>query len=249
LTGASSGIGRAAAIEFARRGWGVGLLARRADALAQTADAAKQAGAPVAEAIPCDVSDQAALAAAIRSLTASLGAAGAPVAALVNCAGLARLVPFMETDAPLFEQAFRINTLAPALAIQAAWPALCAAETGRIINVSSYASDDPFPGFTAYGASKGALDVVTKSVANEGEAERILAFSVAPGAVETAMLRAVFDEAAAPTDICLATEDVASLIVDCAAGARDDDNGRVLYIRRDESGGVEIKVQPRMSES
>ncbi len=244
VTGASSGIGRAVAVELARRGWALGLVARRGDALEETTVRARDAGAPNVETRTCDVADLGALRGALESLIDALGGVGA----LVNNAGLGCVVPISETDDALMEQTLRVNTLAPAAAIRAVWEVMQDAGGGRIVNVSSYATDDPFPGFFAYGASKGALDVMSKSIANEGGACGILGFAIAPGAVETAMLRGAFDESIAPKSICLDPEDIARIISDCAAGERDADNGRVIYVRRDDQGTVEIKVQPRMSE-
>lgn len=243
ITGASSGIGRAAATELAARSWGLVLLARRPEELEKTASLARECGATQVQSVTCDLSDLDALPDTLTRIADE----HPQIHTLINNAGMGKVVPLDRTDRDLFERTLRLNTVAPAIAIRQLWPNLARAK-GRVINVSSYATDDPFPGFFAYGASKGALDVMTKSIANEGEAVGIRAFSIAPGAVETAMLRSAFDESVAPGSICLEPADVARVIADCAEGQRDADNARVIYVRRAEDGSVEVKVQPRMSE-
>jgi NAD(P)-dependent dehydrogenase (short-subunit alcohol dehydrogenase family) len=98
------------------------------------------------------------------------------------------------------------------------------------VNVSSIATVDPFPGFFAYAASKAALNLMTASAAKEGANVGIRAFAVAPGAVETPMLRASFDAKAVPPEACLEPESVARVIVACATGLRDADSGRVIPV-------------------
>jgi NAD(P)-dependent dehydrogenase (short-subunit alcohol dehydrogenase family) len=107
-----------------------------------------------------------------------------------------------------------------------------AAEGGvaRIVNVSSVASIDPFPTLTPYGASKAALNTLTRGCANEGAAVGIKAFAVAPGAVETEMLRAIFSEEQVPRSATLHPEQVAEVVVACAVGARDEENGGVVVV-------------------
>ena len=79
-------------------------------------------------------------------------------------------------------------------AIAAAWPRFVRQGGGCIVNVSSMSSLDPFPGLSVYGAAKAALNAIVKGCVHEGAAAGIRAFTVAPGSVETAMLRAIARE-------------------------------------------------------
>jgi 3-oxoacyl-[acyl-carrier protein] reductase len=100
----------------------------------------------------------------------------------------------------------------------------------RIVNVSSVSAIDPFPGLSIYGATKGAINALTRGCANEGRDVGIRAFAVAPGAVETAMLRAIASEEQLPRTATLTPEQVAGVIVACAVGERDEENGGVIVV-------------------
>ena len=92
------------------------------------------------------------------------------------------------------------------------------------------ATIDPFPGLFVYAASKAALESFTRSIRNEAGPSRIRAFSIAPGAVETPLRRATFDEATIPRARTLEPEVIARVIVDCILGRREEDAGRVLAV-------------------
>jgi NAD(P)-dependent dehydrogenase (short-subunit alcohol dehydrogenase family) len=96
--------------------------------------------------------------------------------------------------------------------------------------VSSMASIDPFPGFAAYAAAKAGLNMLTHVTAREGAAIGLKAVAIAPGAVETPMLRSAFDERAIPRHAALSPQAVASLIADCITGRRAFQPGEVIQI-------------------
>jgi NAD(P)-dependent dehydrogenase (short-subunit alcohol dehydrogenase family) len=164
-------------------------------------------------------------------VTACLKAFGR-IDALINNAGVAPLVPLAQHTAQLVDQCFATNAIGPAKLILAAWPHLSSAK-GRVVNVSSIATRDPYPGFFAYASSKAGVELMVKSIANEGKAAGVRGFAVAPGATETAMFRALFDESAVPARDVLRPETVARIIVDCATGRRDEDNGKAIEITPD----------------
>jgi NAD(P)-dependent dehydrogenase (short-subunit alcohol dehydrogenase family) len=89
---------------------------------------------------------------------------------------------------------------------------------------------DPFPGLAIYAASKAALESLARSIKNEGHAYNIKAFNIAPGAVETLMLRSFIDESALPRDKTLSPEAVATVIADCVTGQRDAENGTTIIL-------------------
>jgi NAD(P)-dependent dehydrogenase (short-subunit alcohol dehydrogenase family) len=229
VTGAGSGIGRALARLLAERGHAL-LLAGRTQATLDETAALARASAPSARvtAVPCDVGDPARAAALVERARTEFGG----LDTIVNCAGVARVVPLQRTDDATLAEALRTNTLGPAALIRAAWPHFVARRRGCIVNVSSVAAFDPLPGFFAYAASKAALDSMTRSCHVEGRAHGIRAFSVNPGAVETPMLRANFPPSVLPEANALDPLAVARVIAECIEGARDAERGRCIAVVR-----------------
>lgn len=225
VTGAGSGIGLAVCELLAAEGWRLGLAGRRSERLDAAAQAAAVAGAE-AEAIVADVS----LAAQARGMVERAAARFGRIDALVNNAGSAPLCAIDRTTPELLERTFAVNALGPANAIAAAWPHMVRQGGGRIVNVSTMGTKDPFPGFFAYAASKAAVNLMARSCANEGRSHGIFAFAVAPGAVETGLLREIFDEQMVPTERCLSPRQVAEVVVACATGRRDADSGEVIWL-------------------
>ena len=129
---------------------------------------------------------------------------------LVNNAGLAPLGKVPEMPLEVFERCVAVNINAVFYLCQDVMPIMASQGGGSIINISSMASFDPFPGFAAYGGSKAWVNVFTKALAAEGAADGIRAFAVAPAAVETRALRGAFPDY--PTDRTLAPEDVAEVV-------------------------------------
>ena len=99
---------------------------------------------------------------------------------LVNCAGAAPRVAVESTRPAAMRDCLELNTVAAATLIVRLWPALLAAK-GCVLNVSSLAAVDPFPGFLAYGAAKAALESLTRSVRVEGADQGIRAFTLRCG--------------------------------------------------------------------
>ncbi len=244
ITGAGSGIGRATCILLASRGFDLALVGRRELPLAETADLARAeasglggGGAGSGDArfvvIAEDIADPRACAGIIERAAGELGR----IDVLVNNAGFAPLAPIARTTSELIQQAFATNALAPACLIAAAWKHLSATKRGCVVNVSTLGTRDPFQGFFAYAAAKGSVNVMTKSCAIEGRSVGIRAFAVAPGAVETGMLRANFNEKLIPPAAALKPEAVAALIVECIEGRHPSRNGDTIFITA--SKGVE----------
>jgi len=113
----------------------------------------------------------------------------------------------------------------------AVWPHLRKSDEhagGVIVNVSSMASFDPFPGFALYAAAKIGVNMFTLCTGREGAEHGIRAVCIAPGAVETSMLRGLFDESVIPPDKALSPDAVAACIADCITGRRDYESGETI---------------------
>ena len=230
ITGAGSGIGRTVAIRLARSGHAVVLVGRRIGALEETLSMLPE-GAQ-GHCVSADVGDSEQAASIVAVAVDRFGR----LDVLVNNAGLAPLKPIDQTTPDMIEEVYAVNAVGPACTIAAAWPVFKRQFSQRrtgplgacIVNVSTLGTIDPFPGFFAYAAAKAALNVMARSCASEGRPFGIRAFSVAPGAVETEMLRTLFPPSVLPTEKCLAPDRVAEEILACVLGERNDHNGKTI---------------------
>jgi NAD(P)-dependent dehydrogenase (short-subunit alcohol dehydrogenase family) len=182
ITGASRGLGRATAHALAGRGWSLVVDARRPDVLARAV-----AGLDRVTAIPGDVTDPAHRA----ELAAAAGRAG-HLDLLVNNASRLGPSPQPELSSyPLAELGlvYQTNVFAPLALIQLLAGPLAAA-AGTVVNVSSDAALDAYPGWGGYGSAKAALDQLTAVLAAEQPALRCYAFD--PGDMRTDMHQLAF---------------------------------------------------------
>ncbi|MDX9912167.1 MAG: SDR family oxidoreductase [Phycisphaerales bacterium] len=226
LTGAGSGIGREVARILSREGYNLVLVARRREPLEDTARLCQSDMGTECLVLPLDVG----LPASARAMVDAALERFARLDALILNAGTAPLLPIDRHTPEIIEDAFRTNALAPAYAIAAAWPVFSSRKSGRIVCTSTMGTDDPFPGFFAYAAAKSAVNSFVRSCEREGKRLNIRAFAVAPGAVETPMLRAIFSEQQIPAQKTLTPEAVARVIADCALGRRDADSGTTIFV-------------------
>jgi NAD(P)-dependent dehydrogenase (short-subunit alcohol dehydrogenase family) len=172
VLGGTGGIGSALARRLAARGARPFLVARDAAKLGALA-AETGAGWHAA-----DVTDAAALAAAVQ-------AAGSPLEGLAVCVGSILLKPLARLTEADFAATFRLNAIAPALAVQAAAPALAAGK-GAVVLFSSVAARRGFPNHAAIGAAKAAVEGLTVSLAAE-LAPHIRVNCIAPSLTRTAL--------------------------------------------------------------
>ena len=179
VTGGGSGIGRASALALGRQGASVVVAGRRADAVQRTA----AAGSDGIRAAPGDVTR---LAEAERILKAALQVSG-QLHVLVNNAGSVAPTPLGETKIETAEALWRTNVLGPSLLAELALPHL-ERTRGTIINVSSTFGHKPAPGISQYGASKAALEHLTRSWALELAERGIRVNAIAPGPTESEAL-------------------------------------------------------------
>ncbi len=184
VTGASRGLGRSMAVHLARAGIGVvgTYLSRKADADDLVAELAGT-GVPVAV-LQLDVGDSGGFeqfAATLRGTLADLGADR--LDHLVNNAGAGVHAPFAETTEQQFDEMVRLHLKAPFFLTQALLPLL--ADGGRVLNVSSGLARFTGPGYAAYAAAKGAVEVLTRYQAQELGARGIRVNTLVPGAIAT----------------------------------------------------------------
>lgn len=177
VTGASRGIGRAAAEELHRRGASVGLVARSAADLEALAG---HLGGRAAVAV-ADVADREAVTAAFEQLSAELG----PPDILVNNAGMGAYASVLEESAETYERLMRLNYLGTVYATLAALETMVARRRGHIVNVASIAGRLGAPFEAAYSASKFAVVGLSESLAAEVRPFGVSVSLVNPGPVDT----------------------------------------------------------------
>jgi NAD(P)-dependent dehydrogenase (short-subunit alcohol dehydrogenase family) len=230
ITGAGSGIGRASCARLALQGAALTLVGRRNTALHETATLMRQQNrlCPNPLIFAGDVAQQKTSQNVIDETLAKRGR----VDALINNAAMALMQPINVTDETMIRQTFSTNTFGPAYLIAACWPHFVRQGGGRVVNVSSVSTIDPFPGLAMYAASKAALESLTRSVMIEGKPHNILGFTIVLGAVETRMLRQVVSAEALPAASALQPDEAAKIIVACATGQRDADAGQPLIVRK-----------------
>lgn len=226
ITGGSSGIGLATARALVARGFYVAISGRNPAKLAAAADSL----GPSCSAFITDLQDPAQAARLVDEVVARHGR----LDALVNNAGWSPSATIPQTTPDIASRVFALNAVAPTIIIARAWAALVKAaahgSSPAIVNVSSMATRDPFPILYAYAAAKAGVNSLAQSVSRQGAPHRIRGFAVAPGAVETDLLRSLVTEADMPKNRTLTPETVAGVIVACIMGERDDENGTTIFI-------------------
>lgn len=225
VTGAGSGVGREVCRLLADEGYALALVGRREAALKETI-ALLPHGADRAIPVPADLGAPD----AGQSIVGRVLHRWNRVDVLVNNAGLAGLTPLHDATWQELERSFAVNLFGPFMLVAALWPIFERRRSGCVVNVSSMSTVDPFPGLGIYGAAKAGLENLTRSIDNEGRDYGLRAFSIAPGAIETEMLRAMFSSDDLPTEYTLSPADVASVIAACIRGEREADIGRTIHL-------------------
>jgi NAD(P)-dependent dehydrogenase (short-subunit alcohol dehydrogenase family) len=184
VTGGNSGIGRAASVALAQRGFDVGIVWHAEEERAREAVAECESHGVRAEARHADFEQVPGAEAVVDELADALGG----VDALVNNAGAGHETPFLELELERLRRVFDLDLVAPFLCAQrAARRMVEQARGGRIVNVTSVHEHVPLPGGAAYVSAKHALGGLTKQMAFELGEHGILVNSVAPGEIATRM--------------------------------------------------------------
>ena len=224
VTGGGRGIGRAAAIQLAQAGYQLVVAARTREQVEQTV---KLAGGGLAVAADVSRPDE-----AERLVKEAIDAYGR-VDALTHCAGLAPMASVEAMSAEQWRAVIDTNLSSAFYLAHELWPVFRRQRGGVIVNISSVGSRDPFPGFAAYGAAKAALNVFSLVAAREGREIGVRVHTIAPGAVETEMFRALMTETQWPTEKTLAAAEVAEMIVRCVRGDLRYTSGEVIYVSKE----------------
>ncbi|CAD6189796.1 unnamed protein product [Caenorhabditis auriculariae] len=182
VTGASSGIGKAAAIRLAREGFSVSLSGRKEDALKETADECIKAGLKQDQVVlnVGDLTDFDAAKKLIENTLAKLNT----IDTLINSAGILTNGEVNSTDIEVYDKQMDVNVRSVIYLTKLALPHIIKSK-GNVVNVSSIAGPCPFPGVTYYSISKAALDQFTKCLALEMAPHGVRVNSVNPGVIVT----------------------------------------------------------------
>ncbi|ASR05843.1 MULTISPECIES: SDR family oxidoreductase [Rhizobium] len=188
VTGASRGLGRNTAVSIARHGGDVILTYRSGKAEAEAVVGEIEAMGRKAVALPLDVGNVATFPAFADQVRKALRDKFRRDSFdhLVNNAGHGEMAMFAETTEAQFDALFDVHVKGVFFLTQALLPLL--ADGGRIVNFSSGLTRVSYPGFSAYSAAKGAIEILTVYLAKELGSRGITVNTVAPGAIETDFL-------------------------------------------------------------
>jgi NAD(P)-dependent dehydrogenase (short-subunit alcohol dehydrogenase family) len=188
VTGGTSGIGLALGKGLASSGADVVATGRRAELVASVAAEIRSLGQRTL-ACPCDVTDRASLEALLREVETELG----PVDILVNCAGIVTRAPTLEVSEGEWNQIMDTNLTGTLRACQVFGRGMIERKYGRIINIASLSSFLGLFEVAAYGASKGGVTALTKSLAVEWAPHGVCVNAIVPGVFRTKLNAALLD--------------------------------------------------------
>jgi 3-oxoacyl-[acyl-carrier protein] reductase len=180
ITGAGRGIGKATALELAKEGVHVGLIARTESALKQVAEEARSLGVKASVAA-ADISDMDQVEKLVASLKDELGSADI----LINNAGIGVYGKFLEIDPSDWKRTFEVNVFGTYYVTRAVLPQLIEKNRGDIINISSSSGLKGTAGSTAYSGSKFAVQGMTEALMQEVRKHNIRVMTLNPSLVAT----------------------------------------------------------------
>ena len=179
VTGGASGIGLAVVERLLGDGWSLGIVDANRAALAE---AEAELEGEDALFIACDITDEEEVSDAFDQMADALG----PIGALVNCAGIARDLPALETSTELFRQIMDVNVTGSFITCKAAVERM--GDELAIVNISSVSGLRANKGRVAYGASKAAVKLMSEVMAGEWGRSGVRVNVIAPGPVDTPLI-------------------------------------------------------------
>lgn len=182
VTGASSGIGRCAAVEFARDGFKTAVSARRVEQLELLSRELSPENL-LLHIFPCDISTPSSVSNALDEITSRMG----EVSCLINNAGVTSFKSAEDSSLDEINEIIRTNLLGSVYTIKAVLPGMIKRKEGTIINIISTAALEVLPNSSAYSASKAGLKAYTDVLREEVRKYNIRIIDIYPGPVRTAM--------------------------------------------------------------
>ena len=230
ITGASSGLGEAAARTLSARGAKVVLGARRSDRIEALAAELTEAGGE-ARAVTTDVTDRAQVSALVDTAVEAFGR----VDVMINNAGLMpqSLLEHLKVDE--WDRMIDVNIKGVLYGIAAVLPHMTAQKSGHIINVASVAGHRVGPGSAVYSATKFAVRTLTEGLRQEVKPHRIRTTIISPGAVATELPNSISDPAAAERmnklydEVAIPADSFARAVVFAMEQPEDVDINEILY--------------------
>ena len=222
VTGGTSGIGNAVVRLFADNSYRIATCGRNPERLASLNDTIATADGHLIQSV--DLSDM--------QQTQRFGQQTLEhfdrVDVLVNNAAVAPLGPLEDITQSTFEEMLNINIRSTFYLTQKFWPRMKRQGRGVVVNISSLAAVDPFPGFSIYGASKAWIDLMTVALSAEGKDSNVRVCSIRAGAVETPLLRGLFPDF--PADQCVSPEQVAQSVFNCVQQPENFPSGQHFVV-------------------
>ncbi len=180
ITGASSGIGKATALTFAKAGINLALVSRNQDKLEEIALTAREMGVK-ATAYPLDLAKIDQIKQKISAIATDFGG----INILINNAGMGYTANLMDTPLIDWQKIIDLNLTSAFVCIQGILPQMRERAEGTIINVVSIAGKNTFPGWGAYSVSKFGLMALSKTLAAEESSNGIRVTAICPGSTNT----------------------------------------------------------------
>jgi gluconate 5-dehydrogenase len=234
VTGSSRGIGAALAEGLAGAGATVVLNGRDTNALeAARADLAERTGSTVHTA-GFDVTDDAAVEAAVAEVEAAVG----PVGVLVNNAGVQHRVPMLDLDVADWRRVLEANLTGPFIVGRAVARSMVARGRGKVVNIASVQARLARPGIAPYAASKGGIAMLTRTMCAEWGPAGVQVNAIAPGYFDTVLTSALVNDPAfdawvrgrTPARRWGRPEELVGTLLWLASSGSDFVNGQVVHV-------------------
>ena len=230
VTGGGSGMGRAICHHLARRGHRVAVLDIDGDATERVAKEVESDGGRAIP-VPVDVSDRAAVDAAMEEARGAFG----PVGILVTSAGIEGFVSFLDISVEAWERMLAVNLTGTFHCVQSVVPDMIDAGWGRIVTISSSSAQSGTKRMSHYVASKGGVIAFTKALALDLASKGITVNTIPPGSIDTPMSRRSAEEGRFRGGTL---DDVAKTLPVKRIGVPDDIAAACAYLVSDEAGYV-----------